>query len=274
MLRIICGDRHTTVAVALRAAWCSHTLWGHTWFYPRGGFKKTLPAPGASLLQVRVRSADLRARAISLLQKAREAHPKQARLNFLVLALRGKKVGFEKVISMIDAMVSSLKKEQMDDSDKKEYCLATFDSTEDKIKELEHVASDTETAIASAEEKIAALADEIEETEKSISALDSSVRAATAMRKAENEDYKALVQADYAAKELLLFAKNRLNKFYNPKLYNPPAKKELSRWGPSRGTCRSCRSRSTCSTGTVWNRRRRLGMRTLRRRRKAPASSQ
>jgi len=194
-------------------------------------FKKTLPAPGASLLQVRVRSADLRARAISLLQKAREAHPKQARLNFLVLALRGKKVGFEKVISMIDAMVSSLKKEQMDDSDKKEYCLATFDSTEDKIKELEHVASDTETAIASAEEKIAALADEIEETEKSISALDSSVRAATAMRKAENEDYKALVQADYAAKELLLFAKNRLNKFYNPKLYNPPAKKELSEMG-------------------------------------------
>jgi septal ring factor EnvC (AmiA/AmiB activator) len=149
----------------------------------------------------------------------------------LVLALRGKKVGFEKVISMIDAMVSSLKKEQMDDSDKKEYCLSTFDSTEDKIKELEHVASDTETAIASAEEKIAALAEEIVETERSISALDSSVSAATAMRKAENEDYKALVQADSAAKELLLFAKNRLNKFYNPKLYNPPAKKELSEMG-------------------------------------------
>merc|ERR1719174_1664380 len=34
--------------------------------------------------------------------------------------------------------------------------------------------------------------------------------------------------SDSAAKELLLFAKNRLNKFYNPKLYKPPAKKQLT----------------------------------------------
>merc|ERR1719382_429804 len=194
-------------------------------------FKKTLPAPSASLLQVRVRGADARARALSLLQQARGTNPKHARLDFLVLALRGKKIGFEKVVSMIDAMVSALKKEGLDDSDKKEYCLSTLDSTEDKKKELEHVASDTETAIASAEENIASLAEGIAEAEKSIKALDASVSEATAIRKAENEDYKALVQADSAAKELLLFAKNRLNKFYNPKLYNPPAKVELSAQG-------------------------------------------
>merc|ERR1719394_346322 len=34
--------------------------------------------------------------------------------------------------------------------------------------------------------------------------------------------------ADASAKELLGLAKNRLNKFYNPKLYKPPAKVELS----------------------------------------------
>merc|ERR1719214_561040 len=34
--------------------------------------------------------------------------------------------------------------------------------------------------------------------------------------------------ADSAAKELLGFAKNRLNKFYNPKLYKAPPKKELT----------------------------------------------
>merc|ERR1719218_166192 len=34
--------------------------------------------------------------------------------------------------------------------------------------------------------------------------------------------------SDSAAKELLGFAKNRLNKFYNPKLYKPPPKRELS----------------------------------------------
>merc|ERR1719436_1508188 len=34
--------------------------------------------------------------------------------------------------------------------------------------------------------------------------------------------------SDTAAKEVLGFAKNRLNKFYNPKLYKPPPKTELS----------------------------------------------
>merc|ERR1719491_1884207 len=35
--------------------------------------------------------------------------------------------------------------------------------------------------------------------------------------------------SDGAAKEVLAFAKNRLNKFYNPKLYKPPADAELSK---------------------------------------------
>merc|ERR550534_1598873 len=45
---------------------------------------------------------------------------------------------------------------------------------------------------------------------------------------AENEEYKALMAADTAAKDLLAFAKNRLNKFYNPDLYVAPPKRELS----------------------------------------------
>merc|ERR1719510_728367 len=34
--------------------------------------------------------------------------------------------------------------------------------------------------------------------------------------------------SDSAAKDLLNFAKNRLHRFYNPKLYKAPAKRELS----------------------------------------------
>jgi len=75
------------------------------------------------------------------------------------------------------------------------------------------------------------LAEEIPKVEKSIEDLDSSVKEATEIRKEENEEYKALMQSDAAAKELLQFAKNRLNKFYNPKLYKPPAKEELSAEG-------------------------------------------
>merc|ERR1712157_374212 len=51
---------------------------------------------------------------------------------------------------------------------------------------------------------------------------------ATENRKEENEEYTELMASNNAAKELLKFAKNRLNKFYNPKLYKPPPKRELS----------------------------------------------
>merc|ERR1712039_911905 len=64
--------------------------------------------------------------------------------------------------------------------------------------------------------------------EAGISALDKAVAEATAQRKDENAEYKALMASDTAAKEVLAFAKNRLNKFYNPKLYKAPPKVELS----------------------------------------------
>merc|ERR1719343_338513 len=100
-----------------------------------------------------------------------------------------------------------------------------------KKKELELKMSDTETAINSGEEETTALTEEIAKAEKDIKELDAQVKDATGIRKEENEEYKELMQSDAAAKELFLFAKNRLNKFYNPKLYKPPAKEELSAEG-------------------------------------------
>merc|ERR1712176_1116833 len=58
--------------------------------------------------------------------------------------------------------------------------------------------------------------------------LDKSVDEATEQRKKANAEYKELMASDGAAKELIGVAKNRLNKFYNPKLYVPPPKRELS----------------------------------------------
>merc|ERR1712166_905516 len=51
---------------------------------------------------------------------------------------------------------------------------------------------------------------------------------ATENRQAEHEDFEATYAANVAAVDLLKFAKNRLNKFYNPKLYKAPPKRELS----------------------------------------------
>ena len=40
---------------------------------------------------------------------------KDLRMDFITLALHGKKIAFNKVITIIDAMVETLKKEQKDD---------------------------------------------------------------------------------------------------------------------------------------------------------------
>merc|ERR1712170_68180 len=60
------------------------------------------------------------------------------------------------------------------------------------------------------------------------SALDKEVEEATETRKEDHEDFTATLAANTAAVDILKFAKNRLNKFYNPKLYKPPPKRELS----------------------------------------------
>jgi len=192
-------------------------------------FKKTLPSASSAFLQMHESSSAMRAKALAAVQamrKAGMAHPE--RMDLIMLALRGKKIGFEKVIKMIDEMVVTLKTEQTDDDNKKVYCAAQFDKTDDEKKALERLISDKETAIATATESIKTLEEEIAALQKGISELDKSVAEATEQRKEENAEYSDLMAGNSAAKELLGFAKNRLNKFYNPKLYKAPKKEELS----------------------------------------------
>jgi len=189
-------------------------------------FKKTLPG-AASFVQLQVSASNQRQQALAVIRAARGrgSHPE---LNFLALALQGRKVNFDKVIKMIDDMVGVLGSEQQDDNDKKEYCETQFDLADDKKKGLERSVSNLEKAIAKEKEGIAMLADEIKALTEGIAALDKSVAEATEQRKEENAEYNELMASDGAAKELLGFAKNRLNKFYNPKLYKAPPKRELT----------------------------------------------
>merc|ERR1719478_1499567 len=180
-------------------------------------FKKTLPTP--SLLQVTATGKAVKARALAELTKGTG----DFRLNLIALALKGKKVSFDKVITMIDDMVALLKKEQVDDDNKKEYCEAQIDQTEDKVKELELSVSDLAKAISDAKESIATLKEEIEALSDGIKALDKQVAEATEQRKEEHADSVETLTNDNAAKELIGIAKNRMNKFYNPKLYKAPA---------------------------------------------------
>merc|ERR1719421_2393777 len=104
-------------------------------------FKKTLPS-ASSFVQVQVSENNQRQQALAVIRAVRRPE-----LNFIALALQGKKVDFSKVIKMIDEMVATLKTEQQNDNDKKEYCSMQFDLADDKKKSLERSISNLEKAI-------------------------------------------------------------------------------------------------------------------------------
>merc|ERR1712045_280638 len=103
-------------------------------------FKKTLPSP--SFIQTQTSSAVMRKRALAVVRLA-QRHSKRPELDFIALALRDKNQGpFDKVIGMIDEMVAILAEEQTADDDKKAYCGAELDKTEEQKKALERKVDD------------------------------------------------------------------------------------------------------------------------------------
>merc|ERR1719323_703266 len=192
-------------------------------------FKKTLPSAGASLMQVGLNTQRTRDRAMAVLKAAKKVgRVDTVHFDLVELALHGKKVGFEKVIKMVDEMKEVLKKEQDDDDHKKEYCNVQLDKADDKKKGVSRTLSDEEAAMERAEDGIATLKSEIASLEDGIAALDKSVAEAMEQRKEDNKAFTELVASNSAATEILGLAKNRLNKFCNPKLYKAPKAKELT----------------------------------------------
>merc|ERR1719323_2941550 len=125
-------------------------------------FKKTLPSASVSLVQVQDSSAALRRQASELLasSRSRMRHGQHRHIDFVLLALRGRKAGFEKVVKLVDDLVATLNKEQQDDEHKKSFCEAQFDEADDKKKALEISISDTETVIEESKESLATLAED------------------------------------------------------------------------------------------------------------------
>jgi len=189
-------------------------------------FKKTLPGAGSSFLELKASTKTLMQKALNVLHSSRKGT--DPRVDFLEVALKGGKAGFGKIIKIIDELVVQLKAEQKEDDQKKDYCEAEFDKTEDKAKGLANDISDTETAIDDETESISNLKASIEALDDGIRALDKEVASATETRQEEHEDFTATTASNAAAVDLLKFAKNRLNKFYNPSLYKAPPKRELS----------------------------------------------
>merc|ERR1719494_840737 len=170
---------------------------------------------------------EVKEKAINIINSLKQTY-KSPQLDFISLALKGKKVDFTKVVKMVDDLVEVLGEEQKEDDAHKEYCNKEFDTADDnkgshkrRIESLTHDIEEASTASKN-------LADEIKVLQDGIAALDKSVAQATETRKSEHEEYVKTSQENQAALDLIAFAKNRLNKFYNPKLYKAPPPQELS----------------------------------------------
>merc|ERR1719271_84831 len=181
-------------------------------------FKKTL-----SFMQTTTRTDEVREQALSALKNV-----KDSQTGLIQLALMGKKVGFEKIIKMIDDMVVTLKEEQKDDEAQLKWCNAEFDTTEDKTADEKRRSEGAAAKIAETEDAIATLKDELAALAKGIKDLDQAVADATEQRKAEHTEFVETAAQNNAALQLLGVAENRLNKFYNPAAYMPPQRRELT----------------------------------------------
>jgi len=195
-------------------------------------FKKTAPSlVQESFLQMGTKS-NLKAHAAFLVQNAAQNAIKgsnsASQMEFLQLALKGKKADFSKIVTMMDDMVVLLKKEQVDDETKKEYCEAEFEKADDQEKELKRNIKSFETQIEETKAAIEGLKDEIAALTQGIIDLDKSVGEATETRKQESTDFMTVKGQNSGALQLLEVAKNQLNKFYNPKLYKKAERRELT----------------------------------------------
>merc|ERR1719253_373778 len=198
-------------------------------------FKKTLSLRQSSFLQTGTQES-VRARARVLIKAAQENNAEhlgksssaQMMSQFMLMALSGKKAGFEKVVAMMDKFVETLKNEQKDDDAQREYCNKEFEDSADNEADLKRKIGNLETSIEEGKEAVSTLKDAIAALEQGIKDLDTVVAEATATRKEESKEYTETKAGNSAAVQLLEVAKNQLNKFYNPKTYKAPPKRELT----------------------------------------------
>merc|ERR1719265_2669692 len=119
-------------------------------------------------------------------------------------------------------MIATNEKEQADDDQKKDFCIAEIQKTEVSVKDHQGSVSDLDADIAQKEDEIATLGSEIAALQQGINDLDKSVVQATEQRKSEHAEYTSTSASNQAALELIGMAKNRMNKFYAPDQYKSP----------------------------------------------------
>jgi len=156
----------------------------------------------------------------------RTTHKQQ--LELIEFSLRNRQVDFSKVLKMIDGMEQVLHEDQKNDDTQKAFCDKDLEASASSKKEAEEAIAAGEAFIEETTAESEATAAEIVSLQKEIKTLDKAVSEATEQRKEEHADFLVFSQQSSAAVQLIEKAKNRLTKFYRPKMYKEPPKAELS----------------------------------------------
>merc|ERR1719473_1160669 len=135
---------------------------------------------------------------------------------------------FGNITGMVDDMIVLEGEEQEDDNHQKPWCNGEFEKEDREEKAEKTEMSHLDAEMEEEQDAIDGLDEEIKTLTAEVEGLDKSVAQATEQRKEEHASYQEELTLTRTAIDLLAKAKNKLQKFYNPALYKPPPKKELS----------------------------------------------
>jgi chromosome segregation ATPase len=183
-----------------------------------------------SLLQLRAKKNDPRALVLEQLNQLSTSNKSLAMLAFSAKqALKSRTgVDFSKILTMIDEMVTLLKKEADDDLASRDQCNEDFNSSAAEKKETEHAIKGLTAVIEELTEVIAAQAAIVEKSAADVVTAKESMAEATKQREGDNAAFVEAVDLNKQAVELIQKAKNKLNVYYNPQLVPKEKAPELS----------------------------------------------
>lgn len=192
-------------------------------------FKKAMSSP--SLMQLQMNEKTVKKQALAALHGSGSD---DIRLNFISLALKGRKVDFSKVLKSIDSMVRSLVKQQRADDKKKDECEANLEEIDDKLKGNQRKHELAERNLQEIKEGMDAVAEKLKEMMEQKDELAEMLEEQKRLRKEDKELFEKAMLLDVKAREKIQEAKNVLQGFYNSdgtknaKLKKLPSEVQLS----------------------------------------------
>jgi len=128
------------------------------------------------------------------------------------------------VSDIIDGMIKLMKQEQGNDDSEYATCQRRLADGADKLRDLNRKVKGLDREVDERKEIVSTMDGAIKSLTANIEALDETVKEATSQRQSEHAAYVDAMSQNNAAKDILGVAKNRLNKFYNPKHFKGPKK--------------------------------------------------